>query len=149
MQRRAAQRPYVRLHPLAYDTGSEPHGSIGSPPEQGAGVYWVWPGHVMAPDPCMALSKASVSFVPESQDPAESGLGPTPRGPGPVPGVRRHPPWRSWTLPGGSVRTCRGPVLSNGGPGPLLIPWSVLPSPATWRPRSRPRGGDGCCLLRV
>jgi hypothetical protein len=90
MQRRMAQRPYVRLRPLAYVTGSEPRGSIGSPPEQGAEVYWVWPGHVMAPDPRLALSKAWVSFVPESQDPAESGLGPTQRGPGPVPRVRRH-----------------------------------------------------------
>jgi hypothetical protein len=31
---RAAQRPYVRLRPLAYITRSKPHGSIGSPPER-------------------------------------------------------------------------------------------------------------------
>jgi hypothetical protein len=54
-------------------------------------VYRVWSGHVMAPDPRLALSKALVFFVPESRDPAESGLAPTPRGPGPVPGARRHP----------------------------------------------------------
>jgi hypothetical protein len=149
MQRHAAQRPYVRLRPLAHVMGSEPRGGIGSPPEQGAEVYWVWSEHVMAPDPRLALSKAWVFFVPESWDPAESGLGPTPRGLGPVPGVWRHPPRRSWTLPGGPVRICRGPVLSHGGLDPSLIPWSVLPSPATWRPRSRPRGGGGCCLSRV
>jgi hypothetical protein len=149
MQRRAAQRPYVRLRPPAHVTGSEPRGSIGSSPEQGAKVYWVWSGHVMAVDPRLALSKAWVFFFPKSRDPAESGLDHTLRGPGPIPGVRCYPPRRSWTLPGGSVRICRGPVLSHGGPNPSLIPWSVLPSPATWRPRSRPRGGGGCCLSRV
>jgi hypothetical protein len=35
---RAAQRPYVRLRPLAYVTGNKPRGSIGSPPERGAQV---------------------------------------------------------------------------------------------------------------
>jgi hypothetical protein len=64
--------------------------------------------------PRLALSKAWVFFVPESRDPTESGLGPTPRGPGPVPVVRRHPSRRSWTLPGGPVRICRGLVLSHG-----------------------------------
>jgi hypothetical protein len=38
----AAQRPYVKLHPLAYITGSGPRGSIGSPPERGAEAYTVW-----------------------------------------------------------------------------------------------------------
>jgi hypothetical protein len=47
----AAQRPYVRLRPLAYVTGSVPRGSIGAPPERGAEAYVVWPGHVSAPDP--------------------------------------------------------------------------------------------------
>jgi hypothetical protein len=53
-----AQEPYVRLRPLAYVTGSRPHGSIGSPPERGAEVYAVWSGHVSAPDPRLALNKA-------------------------------------------------------------------------------------------
>jgi hypothetical protein len=66
MQRHAAQRPYVRLRPLAHVTGSEPRGGIGSPHEQGAEVYWVWSGHVMALGPRLALSKAWVFFVPES-----------------------------------------------------------------------------------
>jgi hypothetical protein len=52
---RVAQRPYVRLHPLAYVTGSKPRGSIGSPPERGAEVYAAWSGHVSAPDPHLAL----------------------------------------------------------------------------------------------
>jgi hypothetical protein len=29
-------------------------------------------------------------------------------------------PRRSWTLPGGPVRICRGPTLSNGGSGPTV-----------------------------
>jgi hypothetical protein len=92
---RAAQRPYVRLRPLAYVTGSRPRGSIGSPHEWGAEAYAVWSGHVSAPDPRLALIKAWVFFVPESWDPAVSGPDPTQRGPvcarggpGPYPEVR-------------------------------------------------------------
>jgi hypothetical protein len=55
---RTAQRPYVRLLPLAYVTGSVPRGSIGVPPERGAEAYVVWSGHVSAPDPRLALIKA-------------------------------------------------------------------------------------------
>jgi hypothetical protein len=36
---RVAQRRHARFCPLAYDAHSMPHGSIGSPPERGAGVY--------------------------------------------------------------------------------------------------------------
>jgi hypothetical protein len=88
---RAAQRPYVRLRPLAYVTGSRLRGSIGSSPERGVEEYAVWSGHVSAPDPRLALVKAWVFFVPESRDLAVSGLNPTQRGPGPVPGVRFTP----------------------------------------------------------
>jgi hypothetical protein len=66
MQRRAAQRPYVRLRPLAHVTGSRPRGSIGSPPEREAELYTVWSEHVSAPDPRLALIKAWVFFVSES-----------------------------------------------------------------------------------
>jgi hypothetical protein len=76
-----AQRPYVRLRPLAYVTGSGPRGSIGPPPERGAEAYTVWSGHVSAPDPRLALTKARDFFVPESRDPAVSGPDPTQRGP--------------------------------------------------------------------
>jgi hypothetical protein len=88
---RAAQRPYVRLRPLAYVTGSVPRGSIGAPPERGAEAYVVWSGHVSALDPRMALIKVWVFFVSESQDPAVSGPDPAQRGPGPVLGVRSAP----------------------------------------------------------
>jgi hypothetical protein len=91
MQRRVAQRPYVRLRPLAYVMGSRPRGSLGSPPERGVEVYMVWSGHVSALGPRLALIKAWVFFVPESREPAEGGLDPTQRGPGPVPGVRSVP----------------------------------------------------------
>jgi hypothetical protein len=57
MQRRTAQRPYVRLHPLAYVTCTVPRGGIGALPEQGAEAYTVWSGHVSAPDPRLALIK--------------------------------------------------------------------------------------------
>jgi hypothetical protein len=81
MSRRVAQGPYVRLRPLAYVMGSRPCGSIGTSPERGAEAYMVWSGHVSAPDPCMALIKAWVFFVPESRDPAEGVPDLTQRGP--------------------------------------------------------------------
>jgi hypothetical protein len=74
---RVAQRPYVRLRPLAYITGSRPHGSIGAPPERGAEAYTVWSGHVSALDPRLASIKVWVFFVPESRDPTVSGPDPT------------------------------------------------------------------------
>jgi hypothetical protein len=143
----AAQKPYVRLCLLAYVTGNWPRGSIGSPPERGAKAYAVWSGHVSVPDPRLTLIKAWVFFVPESRDLVVSGPDPTHRGPGPVPGVRARP-WRFWTLPRGSVRTYRGPTLSQEGSDPLLISWSISSSLATWRPGSRPCGGVGRCLPR-
>jgi hypothetical protein len=146
MQCRAAQRPYVRLHPLAYIMGSRPHGSIGSPAVREQKCTWY------GPDTCrlrtsLALIKAWVFFVPKSWDPAEGGPDPTQRGPGPVLGSGLYL-WRSWAQPGGPVRICRGPALSHGGPNPPLIPWRILSSLATWRPRSRPPGGVGYCLPR-
>ena len=74
---RGRPRPYVRLRPLPYVTGTMPHGSIGAPLEQGAEVYTVGSGHVSAPDPRLALIKAWVFSVPESRDPAVSGPDPT------------------------------------------------------------------------
>ena len=50
---RAAQRPYVRLRPLAYVTGNKTHGSIGSPPERGAQAHRIKPRHVLVLDPCL------------------------------------------------------------------------------------------------
>jgi hypothetical protein len=144
---RAAQTLYVRLRPLAYVTGSRPRGSIGSPPERGAEAYTVWSGHVSAPDPRLALIKAWVFFVPESRDPAVSGPDPTQRGPGSVPGVR-FAPVEVLDLTRRSSLYTQGSDTFPWGPDPLLIPWSISSSLATWRPRSRPRGGVGCCLPR-
>jgi hypothetical protein len=127
---RVAQKPYVRLRPLAYVTGSRPRGSIGSPPERGVEAYAVWFGHVSAPDPRLTLIKAWVFFVPESRDLAVSGSDPAQGRPEPVPGVKARP-WRFGTLPGGPVRTYGGPALSHGGPDPLLITWSISSSLAT------------------
>jgi hypothetical protein len=54
---RVAQRPYVRLRPLAYVTGSWARGIIGSPPKRGAEAHAVWSGRVSALD-ALALIKA-------------------------------------------------------------------------------------------
>jgi hypothetical protein len=50
---RTAQRPCVRIRPLAYVTGNKPRGSIGPLLEQGAQVHKIKPGHVSVPDPCL------------------------------------------------------------------------------------------------
>jgi hypothetical protein len=142
-----AQKPYVRLRPLAYVTTSGPRGSIGSPRERGAEAYAVWSGHVLAPDLRLTLIKAWVFLVLESRDLAVSGPDHAQGGPGPVPGVRAHP-WRFWTLPGGPVCTYIGPALSHGGLDPQSISWNISSYLATWRPWSCPRGGVGCCSPR-
>jgi hypothetical protein len=51
----------------------------------------VWSGHVSAPDPRLAFTKAREFFVPESRDPTVSDPDPTQRGLGPIPGVRFGP----------------------------------------------------------
>jgi hypothetical protein len=101
---RVAQRPYVRLRPLAYVTCSRLHGGIGSPPGRGAEAYTIRSGHVLAPNPRLALIKAWVFSVPESRDPACEQPGPH------TEGSRSHP---------------RGPVCARGGPGPHPEAWSV------------------------
>jgi hypothetical protein len=73
----AAQRPYVRLRPLAYVMGAWPRGSIGPPPERGVGALAVRFGHVSAPDPRLAMIKAWVLFSLESRDPTVSNLDPS------------------------------------------------------------------------
>jgi hypothetical protein len=135
MQRSRGQRPYVRLRPLAYVTGSWPRGSNRSPPEWGAEVYAVWSGHVSPLDPRLALTKVRVLFVPEHRDPTQ-------RGPRPIPGV--------WFVPVEVLDLTRrsGPYIQgsgtfHGGPDLLLIPWRISSSLATWRPWSWPRGGSG------
>jgi hypothetical protein len=139
MQRpRGPQRPYVRLRPLAYVTGSGLRGSIGTPPEWGAEAYTAWSGHALAPDPRLVLNKVRVLFVPKSRDPVVSGPDPTQR-------VRDSSqgsglcPWRFQTLPGGLVRKHKGPTLSHGGLDPLLMPWAYR---LLW-----PRGSPGVVHL--
>jgi hypothetical protein len=51
----AAQRPYVRLRPLAYVMGARPRGSNGPPPERGAEAHMTKPRHVSVPDPRLAM----------------------------------------------------------------------------------------------
>jgi hypothetical protein len=68
--------------------GSRPRGSIEASPKWGAEAYVVWSGHVLAPDPRLALIKTWVLFVPESRDPTVSGPDPTQRGPDPIRGVQ-------------------------------------------------------------
>jgi hypothetical protein len=92
-----AHRPFVRLCPLAYVTGSRPRGSTGSPPERGAGAYAAWSGPVSVPDPRLTLIKAWVSFAPEPWDLAASGPDPAQGGPGARP---RHACGDSGPYPG-------------------------------------------------
>jgi hypothetical protein len=61
---RVAQRRHAGFRPLAYAARSMPRGSIGVPPEWGAGVYadrsgahQSRSGHVSAPDPHMDLKQ--------------------------------------------------------------------------------------------
>jgi hypothetical protein len=144
---RAAQRPYVRLCPLAYVTCTIPCGNIGAPPERGAEAYAVWSGHMSAPDPRLALIEAWVFFIPESRDPAVIGLNPTQRGLEPILGVR-FAPVEVLDLTRRSGLYIQGSGTFPWGPDSLLIPWSTSSSLATWRSRSRPRGGVGRCLPR-
>jgi hypothetical protein len=141
---RAAQRPYVRFRPLAYVTCTMPRGCIGAPPERGAEAYTVRSGHVSAPDPRLALIKAWVLSVPESRDPAVSGLDPTLRGPEPILGVQ-FAPVEALDLTRRPVLYIQGSGTFPWGLNSLFIPCSISPSLATWRPRSHPRGGVGCC----
>jgi hypothetical protein len=127
------------LHLLAHVTGSRPRGSIGSPPGRGAEAYMVWPGHVSALDPCLALIKAWVFFAPESRDPTESGPDPTQRGPGPVPGVRSAPAEaldtarRSGPYMQGSDTFPRGSEPTVGTLACIIFSgYVVAPEPSAW-----------------
>jgi hypothetical protein len=77
---RAAQRPYVRLRPLAYITGNKPCGSIGSPPERGAQAHRIKPGHVSVPDPCLGQGIPCPGTLPWVAWTLSEGSGPLPRG---------------------------------------------------------------------
>jgi hypothetical protein len=136
---RAAQRPHVRLRPLAYVTGSRPRGSIGAPPERVAEAYVVWFGHVSTPYPRLALIKAQVFFVLEPRDPAVSGPDPIQEGPRPVPGVR-FVPVAVLDLARRSGPYMQGSGIFPWGSGPIvdtlediaLSGHVAAPEPPTW-----------------
>ena len=128
---------------MAYAAHSMPRGSIGAPPELGAGVYADRSGahqsrsrYVSAPDPHLGLSTVLGPHCGRSE-PHTGGLDPILGARSVHVGVLDQP--------GGPDRISRGPALSYGGPDSLSMPWSTSPSLATWWPRSHPCGGVGCC----
>jgi hypothetical protein len=127
---RAAQRPCVRLHPLAYVMGNKPRGSIGSPPKRGAKVHKIKPGHVPVPDPCLGQDipclETSLWVVRT-----------------PIRGTQ-HATWESRTVFGGPGRAYRGLAFLGGGPVQLIAPCDISSFLVTWCPLSRPCGGVGC-----
>jgi hypothetical protein len=97
--------------------------------------------------PRLALIKARVFFTPKSRNPAVGGPDPTQRGPEPILGVR-FAPVEVLDLARRSGLYMQGSGTFPWGPDPLLIPLRISSSLATWRPWSRPRGGEECCLPR-
>jgi hypothetical protein len=106
---RAAQRPYVRLHPLAYITGNKPRGSIRSPPERGAQAHRIKPGHASVPDPCIGQSIPCPRTSLRVTRTLLGGIRTSPKGSG-------LPAWEPWTILGDPGHEYRGPALSRGGP---------------------------------
>jgi hypothetical protein len=126
---RVAQRRHARFRPLAYAARSMPRGSIGSPPERGAGVYadrsgthQTRSGHVSAPDPRLGPVQGPSIFCPRTLGPHCGWPGPHTGGGVRIPfqGSGLHT-WRSWTNLGGPDCISRGPALSHGGPNLLLM----------------------------
>jgi hypothetical protein len=138
---RAAQRPHIRLRPLAYVTGNKPRGSIGPPSERGAQVHRIKPGHVSASDPCLG------QCIPLSWDLVMGGPDLTRRDPDPIQGTW-HATWESRTVFGGPGCAYTGPALPRGGLVQLIAPWDISSFLVTWRPLGHPRGGVGCCSPR-
>jgi hypothetical protein len=107
---------------------SIPRGCNGSPPERGAGMYadrsgthQTRSGHVSALDPRLGLVQGPSMFCPET-------LGPHCGRPDP------HT--------GGSESHSRGPACTHGGPGPTLEVRTIYP-----RVRHPPMGGPGSLLI--
>jgi hypothetical protein len=137
---RVAQRPCVRLRPLAYVTGNKTRGSIGSPPERGAQVHKIKARTRVSTGPLLRprypLSRDLVMGDPD----LTRGGG----DPDPIQGTR-HATWESRTIFRGLGCAYRVPVFPRGGPVQLIAPWDISSFLVTWRPLSRPRGGVGCC----
>jgi hypothetical protein len=137
----AAQRPYVRLLPLAYVTGNNPRGSIGSPPERGAQAHRIKPGHVSVPDPCLGQGIPCPGTLLWVARTLLGGIRTPSKGPNML-------TWESRTVFGGPGCAYRGPTLPRGGPVHLIASWDISSFLATWCPLSRPRGGVGRCSPR-
>jgi hypothetical protein len=135
---RAAERPYVRLRPLAYVTGNKPRGSIESPPERGAQAHRIKPGHVSVPNPCLGQVIPCPGTSLWVAQTLLEGIRTPSKGPDTL-------TWESQTVFGGPGYAYRGPVLPRGGPVQLIAPWDISTFLVTWRPWSHPRGGVGCC----
>jgi hypothetical protein len=131
---RAAQRPYVRLHPLAYVTGSKPRGSIGSPPERGAQAHKIKPRHASVPDLCLCQGIPCPRTSLWVARTLLGGIQTPSKGPGTL-------TWESRTVFGGPGCAYRGLMLPRGGLVQLIASWDISSFLATWRPWSRPRGG--------
>jgi hypothetical protein len=134
---RAAQRPYVRLRPLAYVTGNRPRGSIGSPPEREAQAQnkaWtrVSTGPLLRPDiPCPGTSLwVAWTLYGGIRTPSK----------GPV-----MLTWEPRSVFGGPGCAYRGSVLLCGGPVQPIASCDISSFLATWLSLSRPRGGVGRC----
>jgi hypothetical protein len=103
--RPAAQRPYVKLHPLAYVTGRGPRGGIGSPPGRGAVA------HADKSTLGRAWTRVYTGPLPD----LEQGLGILrPRVPGPSYGWLGPHTEGSGTRPGGLGRARGSPGLFLG-----------------------------------
>jgi hypothetical protein len=102
---RAAQRPYVRLHTLAYITGNKPHGSIGSPPERGAKAHSIKPGHVSVLDPCLGQGIPRLGTSLWVARTPLRGVWTSPNGSGLL-------AWELWTILGDPSREFRGLAFS-------------------------------------
>jgi hypothetical protein len=124
---RAAQRPYVRLRPLAYVTGNKPRGSIGSLPERGAQAHRIKHGHVSVPDPCLGQGIPCLGISLWVARTLLGGIRTPSRGPSTL-------TWESRTAFGGSGCAYRGLVPPCGGLVQLIATWDISSFLATWRP---------------
>jgi hypothetical protein len=157
---RVALRPYVRLHSWAYITCNRPRGSIGSPPERGAGVYAdrSGSGHVSAPNLRLGLVPGPSMFCPGTLGPHCGRSGPPTGGgggPDPILGVRLahvevlDHPWRSelfiqgsGALPWGSGLTVDAlEYITFSGHVAALDPPMWWIRALLWTQSSRPRLG--------
>jgi hypothetical protein len=99
--------------------------------------------------PAWVLFKAQVCLVLRPWDPIVGRSDPTWGVWIPFQGSGLHT-WRYWTNFGGPDYISRGPAPSHGGPGSLLISWSISPPLDTWWLWTRPCGGvRRCCGPRV